>query len=245
MRPSGRPSSAGWRRRSSSGSSSEWHGMLTTHSCHDHGMLPLHGMLTRERYRHTSIGHAKGAADSTPAFAAAPTLSREKQAALAAEEARRKARAAEAAAKLRADIGEQRSQREAARLQELQEKRRELVALMANLEVRRAHGGLHCDWLLAGCEQLLSLGAPTAAAAAQFLGRTCHTHCSPWLACCRCAGRRRQRPRRPSWPRCGPSRRSWTSRLQTTRWAGCGFRGPPHMLRLPGGCHDIAGKAGM
>ncbi|EFN54646.1 hypothetical protein CHLNCDRAFT_135206 [Chlorella variabilis] len=61
----------------------------------------------------------------------------EKQAALAAEEARRKARAAEAAAKLRADIGEQRSQREAARLQELQEKRRELVALMANLEVCR------------------------------------------------------------------------------------------------------------
>lgn len=56
----------------------------------------------------------------------------------------------EQAAQLRADIGEQRSAKEAVRLGELQEKRRELVASRAELEV----GGA---WRL-GVEVLQSVG---------------------------------------------------------------------------------------
>lgn len=61
---------------------------------------------------------------------------REKQAALAAEEARRKAAHREAAARFRADVAQQLSEKEAARLGELQAKRRELEAAMRELEVR-------------------------------------------------------------------------------------------------------------
>lgn len=60
---------------------------------------------------------------------------REKQAALAAEEARRKAAAKAASAKFRADVAGQLGEKEAARLAELQAKRAELVAMMADLEV--------------------------------------------------------------------------------------------------------------
>lgn len=64
-----------------------------------------------------------------------PCRHREKQAALAAEEARRKEAARAAAAKLRADVAGQLEEKGAARLAGLQEKRRELEAMMADLEV--------------------------------------------------------------------------------------------------------------
>jgi hypothetical protein len=60
---------------------------------------------------------------------------REKQAALAAEEARRKAAVRASAAKFCSDIGGQLGEKEAARVAALREKRAELVAMMADLEV--------------------------------------------------------------------------------------------------------------
>jgi hypothetical protein len=61
----------------------------------------------------------------------------------------------------------------------------------------------------------------------------------------RCARRPRLLPRRRSWPTCGPSRRSWTSRLLTTRCGSSGCLCVPDVawerhsaavyLRLPGG----------
>lgn len=65
---------------------------------------------------------------------------REKQAALVAEEERRKAAQRAAAAKFRADIGGQLGEKEAAKLAALKAKREELVALMADLEVRQGPG---------------------------------------------------------------------------------------------------------
>ncbi|KAL4855653.1 hypothetical protein ACK3TF_003744 [Chlorella vulgaris] len=61
----------------------------------------------------------------------------EKQAALDAEEARRKNVATDAAVRLRKDIGEQCGAREAERVAELQQKRRDLEKVMADLEVCR------------------------------------------------------------------------------------------------------------
>ena len=62
-------------------------------------------------------------------------LGREKQAALAAEEARRKAAMAARAQKFRADVAGQLAEKEAAKLAELEGRRRELEAAMAELEV--------------------------------------------------------------------------------------------------------------
>ena len=90
-----------------------------------------------------------------PAHPSAPHP-REKQAALAAEEARRREAAAAAAARFRADIGGQLSEKEAARQAAAEEKRRELEAMVQELEVRlfvvgRREGGARrcskCVWL--------------------------------------------------------------------------------------------------
>lgn len=89
-----------------------------------------------------STGGATLAVFKVPAPTPPNCASREKQAALAAEEARRKAAAAASAAKFRADVAGQLGEKEAARLAELQGKRAELVALMADLEV----GGWGWSW---------------------------------------------------------------------------------------------------
>lgn len=64
---------------------------------------------------------------------------REKQAALAAEDARRKAAVAQRAQKFKADVAGQLQEKEQARLQQLEDQRRELVQAMEELEVCVSH----------------------------------------------------------------------------------------------------------
>jgi hypothetical protein len=79
-------------------------------------------------------------------------LSREKQAALDAEEARRKNVATDAAVRLRKDIGEQCGAREAERVAELQQKRRDLEKVMADLEVCCCGQGSMLGSRAGGCD---------------------------------------------------------------------------------------------